>query len=461
MRTIISLVDSMWEYRADPEGKGMAEKWYEKSIPDDTLWKKCLLLQAAGLMDRAIFHHYKGEIWFWRRVIISKEMNDRYLELVVDRAWPCCEVFLDGKSLGKQEIPRQGFRVRIPKTVVLETPLALMIRVFGIETKLDDPVTSYFGILDSVYFLSRGHLQCIANRINISGIDSNPPSGKVKIEFGFDVATSFDVDVYAQLELKIWKENKEIFKKLENFKAAKDSLNTVTVIAELNQPKLWSPEDPQLYDMEVLISRTNQKQDNLTAQFGIRDLSLEGSTVLVNKKPVLLKGVKYSPVYPNCGSNIPLSLIKEDFRIMKSLGFNCILMTLPPTEPILMLAGQLGLLIVINAPLSNLVSVAQRAQPHPCAGLYAAASNEELAGLRPLIGDQPLLNLLILTDPAQIGSIGGAPSVPALILIQVPVTPGRTTHGRVPLEPETGEYHGYTIAQAQDLLKANPQSAGI
>ncbi len=79
--------------------------------------------------------------------------------------------------------------------------------------------------------------------------------------------------------------------------------------------KLWSPESPNLHVVEV---------DGVKARFGIREVKAEKRRILLNGKPIYLKGANRHEAHPTFGAATPESLMVLDLQLLKSLGGNFI-----------------------------------------------------------------------------------------------------------------------------------------
>ncbi len=84
----------------------------------------------------------------------------------------------------------------------------------------------------------------------------------------------------------------------------------------------WSPEEPNLYDLEIIAN-----EDKVRSYFGLRKFGkviLEGKKVFaLNNRPYLMKGVLDQGYFPDGGLTAPSdkAMIK-DIELMKSMGFN-------------------------------------------------------------------------------------------------------------------------------------------
>ncbi len=99
----------------------------------------------------------------------------------------------------------------------------------------------------------------------------------------------------------------------------------------IGEPKLWTPEDPYLYQLEVLIlDENNNVVDKVKSYVGMRSVSLgkdeKGFTrILLNGKPVFQLGVLDQGYWPEGLYTAPTEAAMEnDIRMLKNMGFNMI-----------------------------------------------------------------------------------------------------------------------------------------
>ncbi|MBN2882264.1 MAG: glycoside hydrolase family 2, partial [Clostridia bacterium] len=98
-----------------------------------------------------------------------------------------------------------------------------------------------------------------------------------------------------------------------------------TASIEITDPRIWSPEDPFLYDIEI-----TTEADSVKSYFGMRSVSLAmgpagRDMLLLNGKPVFLNGPLDQGYWPESGMTQPCEeAIVFDLQSMKDLGFNTI-----------------------------------------------------------------------------------------------------------------------------------------
>ncbi len=89
-------------------------------------------------------------------------------------------------------------------------------------------------------------------------------------------------------------------------------------------PKLWSIREPNLYVMEVQLSKGEKQLDAFYSQFGIRTLETEKAQIKLNGKPVFLAGVARHEEWPEYGRTASWERIKSDFLQIADLSVNMV-----------------------------------------------------------------------------------------------------------------------------------------
>ena len=88
---------------------------------------------------------------------------------------------------------------------------------------------------------------------------------------------------------------------------------------KLPTPRLWSPEDPHLYTLEV--SYNGMK---VSEKVGIREVTSDAKKIYVNGKEVYFNGMCWNEIMPDYGRAIPREARKREMERMKALGVNMI-----------------------------------------------------------------------------------------------------------------------------------------
>jgi beta-galactosidase len=123
---------------------------------------------------------------------------------------------------------------------------------------------------------------------------------------------------------------------------------------ELISPDLWSPSNPQYYNIKIEILNKDNLVDEIVRPLSIYSLKADKKSLTLNGNNFTLNGVTYIPSFKNYGEFATYSEMKNDIRMIKELGFNSVRFSKEVPHPYyLQLCEQYGLLAFIELPLSN------------------------------------------------------------------------------------------------------------
>lgn len=108
----------------------------------------------------------------------------------------------------------------------------------------------------------------------------------------------------------------------------------------------WTMECPFLYLLEQRLVVNGQETDDLIERVGFRTITLQGSSLLLNNRPVFLKGFNRHEDHGMAGCAIPLQLMVQDMELMQDMGANAVRTChYPNDERFLDLCDERGILV--------------------------------------------------------------------------------------------------------------------
>ncbi len=126
---------------------------------------------------------------------------------------------------------------------------------------------------------------------------------------------------------------------------------TVTTTLYVNNPRLWSPENPSLYEAKVKLKEAGNVIDNATAKYGIRTFSFDAENGFVlNGQKVLINGACVHHDDGVLGAMAFDAAEIRKVRQMKEAGFNLIRTSHnPTTRAFLDACDSIGMLVIDEA----------------------------------------------------------------------------------------------------------------
>ncbi|MGQ4833757.1 MAG: glycoside hydrolase family 2 protein [Candidatus Asgardarchaeia archaeon] len=284
-------------------------------------------------------------VWYGKRFTIDKKTVNNYKTALLHFGAVDYEahVWLNGRYLGKHIGGYDPFSFNV--SGILSDDNFLIMKV--IDRHLDQPrgkqaekgtepngiiYTRVTGIWQPVW------LEFMKGRNYLKNILCYPSTnGEVKI-----LAEFFgNVQPNSKLDISVYLNGTSVDERTVDV-AGKVSEITL----KLDDIELWSPENPNLYDLEISL-KNNIIEDQVTTYFGLRTISTKTDKILLNDKPIYLKFVLDQGYYPE-GIYTPASVTRflEDLKTVLELGFNGVRAHQKPPDPrYLYIADSLGVLV--------------------------------------------------------------------------------------------------------------------
>ena len=129
----------------------------------------------------------------------------------------------------------------------------------------------------------------------------------------------------------------------DRFIELKDGFGEILFDAE---PSLWSPENPKLYEAVVSFG-----EDEITDKVGFREIKVDGMDVLLNGKPIFLRGVCAHEESVENGKALTDEERIENLTIAKELGCNFMRVAhYPHSEKMAQFADEMGVMLWEEIP---------------------------------------------------------------------------------------------------------------
>jgi len=124
---------------------------------------------------------------------------------------------------------------------------------------------------------------------------------------------------------------------------------------ELEHPRLWSAELPNLYSLvATLISDEGKPVQHIGLDVGFRSVLMKGGQLLVNGQAILVKGVNRHDHHPEFGQYIPRETMEQDVALMKQFNINTVRTSHYPNDPYFYaLCDRLGLYVIAEANIES------------------------------------------------------------------------------------------------------------
>jgi len=110
--------------------------------------------------------------------------------------------------------------------------------------------------------------------------------------------------------------------------------NGVTLVLDVNTPKAWSAERPNLYTALLTLEKGGKAVEIIPVRVGFRTSEIKGNVFYVNGVAVKLKGVNRHETHPDLGQNVTRESMIRDIRLFKENNINAVRTSHYPNDPL-------------------------------------------------------------------------------------------------------------------------------
>lgn len=145
------------------------------------------------------------------------------------------------------------------------------------------------------------------------------------MDLGVVYSNSYNSPEHVQMYYEILDDQGEILKYYTaDIIIPANSLDTLHFEAVIPNAKMWSAENPNLYTILFRTKREKRFIEYIPFKMGFRNIEVQDNQLLVNGKPVLIKGVNYHEHSPEDGHVLSEETMRKDMELMKKNNINAI-----------------------------------------------------------------------------------------------------------------------------------------
>ena len=332
-----------WDFRRDVNGSS------DPAVlsADRAAWSEQIVVPFAWESDASgIGAHWLEHAWYRREIDVPSAWAGQRIVLHFGAVHHTATVWVGGTIVGEHEGGYTPFEFDITDALAGTERATVLVRV-GAPTDKRDIVhgkqrsiprddydscsfTPSSGIWQPVWLESRPATY-------ISGVSLVPVDSLDAIEARIDIGGRHVAD--AALEITVAGERPvEV--------VVSDPAQPITIMLPIHDPRLWCPDDPQLYQVTVRLTSVDGA-DEVGAYTGLRSIALDGERLVLNGDRLYVRGVLDQGYWPGSGITAPDDeAFVTDIRLAREAGFTVIRKHLKLEDPrFLYHADRLGMLV--------------------------------------------------------------------------------------------------------------------
>ncbi|MBE9509385.1 MAG: DUF4982 domain-containing protein [Bacteroidetes bacterium] len=362
--------DSKWPAVAIPHSWHNYETTHQEHpfILNASETRKTYFGEEAGMGD--VSYWWRGWGWYRKKFSFQKPpISTKRVFIEFEGVMKYCRVYLNNKYLGEHKGGFNAFYFDITDYIL---PNKENVLVVAVRNKLNDEFH-----IPPMYSGNQTHSGGIFRdvRIVIKNDVYIPFQGSAEHEGGLLITIPKLSKEKADVFVKTWVKNdksdiQEIILKntmldtdgkilLEKEVSVKvqpgENHCFQQMFTYVRNPKLWSPEDPNLYKVSSEVFVNNKLSDHYESTFGFRTFAwdYEKNIGILNGKPIHIHGTNRTQCFPWLNNAIPEWIDVMDIRDIKfGQAHNFIRPNIHPNNPLIHdLFDQWGMLVNMGAPM--------------------------------------------------------------------------------------------------------------
>jgi len=319
---------------------GLAETWWNEPLREPP-WRA---VEVPGAWQRDLGVEFHTVAWYRRRVMIPDDWTWSRTLLHFEAVATEATVWVNGRRIGSHCGDYIPFELDITEQVAPGGAIDIVIRV----DERPGHITKGFHDMLSLH---HGGLWQPLRLIGCGGLHARPDG----IAVVADAATG-EVRITIELDRPTAQVGRARLSIVDAAGALASPESDVEIPATATQahstlrvdsPRLWSPDDPALYEAHIrLIDAAGQIESHLV-RFGFRSLRIDGTRIVLNDSPIHLRGVLHWGHEPQHMAPAPTpDQAREEFETLLAMGFNCVCLCMwYPPRWYFDLADEMGMLL--------------------------------------------------------------------------------------------------------------------
>jgi len=282
-----------------------------------------------------------GVAWYQKHFQVLPEWQNKHIYIYFEGVYMNSSVYINGTLLGNRPYGYSSFSYDISPYLDMNGENTISVRVDNSQHK-NSRWYSGSGIYRNVWLLAKGEVHVTQWGTSITTPIVNASQATVNIKSIVKNSTNMTQNVVVSTQ--IVGENSI----QTNVQIAPQSEQTVEQNIIVDNPSLWSPNSPSLYNALVQVQQNSSVIDESEHTFGIRSIEFSAEKgFLLNGEAVLLNGGNMHHDNGCLGAAAYDRAEERKVELLKSAGFNAVRTSHnPPSEAFLDACDRLGLLVI-------------------------------------------------------------------------------------------------------------------
>jgi len=372
-------------------------------------WEKVNLPHTAFIEPLTVVKAWQGICYYEKKFNIPAGFAGKKVFITFEGMMQVSDVWLNGTHIGSKKGGYLPLIIDLTGKLKCGKENSILVRLDNQDNPLVPPGKP-LSSLDFCYYsgIYRDVFLTVTEPLHITDAvyEGKPKSGGVYVTYPLVSKEKAQIDIGTHIKNEA--ESEKLISVTQNFldknKIAVASLTNeytlkagedfkITQIMHVENPLLWSVDEPNLYTLVTIVSDNRREIDRVETRVGIRKINFTRERGFeLNGKQVILAGTNRHQEYPYVGNAVPDNAHYRDIVKIKNAGYNIVRLAHYPQDPsVLDACDELGMLVFdcapgwqffnnderfLNRTYQDIRDMVRRDRNHPCIAIWEASLNE-------------------------------------------------------------------------------------
>lgn len=321
-------LNGTWEFDYDDRDEGEAEQWYERHEYARRIEVPFCYQSALSGIGETDFHDI---VWYRKETAIPEAFRGKRLLLHFGAVDYSSKVWVNGRLLAVHEGGHTPFTVDITDALPPgEGKASIVVRAqdYSKDVTLPRGKQYWKETSESIFYTrTTGIWQTVwiepVEPVHIAKLRLTPNIDENEIQIR-TFLSALPANASAQLQIRVTFEGQPVAKISTD--VTEPEVSRTIKLNDFNDHGLgrwWTPESPNLYDVELTLEVDGTIVDKGAAYFGMRKISIVDGKLCLNNRPYFMKLVLDQGYFPDGLLTAPTDeQLKRDVELTKQMGFN-------------------------------------------------------------------------------------------------------------------------------------------
>lgn len=338
----------------------------EQNLANDKLtalnWQTVGLPHTPKIEPLLVNDQFQGYVWYQKNIEFKPEWQNKKVLIRFEAAMNIADIYLNGEKIGHHKGGYLPFTLDLTDKLQAGSDNTLLVKLDNTDSDITGPkpldildFNTYGGLYRDVNLLIKNPLHITDEMLSATQAGGGifvtfPQVAKAQSKVNVQTEIANDSQQAASFDLvqRLVYQGEVVAEVKQNKQLAAGQKAHINQQVLVKNAQLWSPNSPNLYQLETQIWQDDKLVESKQTQIGIREFKFNDKhELLINGEKTFLRGVNRHQEYPHVGYATSPEADYRDAVKIKSAGFDYVRLSHYPHSPAFMQAAdELGLVLI-------------------------------------------------------------------------------------------------------------------